>query len=63
MGKVHTSEIKLQEAITSYDEEVVRRGADEVEASKQSAYMMLDWNRVMDSPIMTRSLEKADLGS
>ncbi|MCJ1250307.1 hypothetical protein MMC30_007533 [Trapelia coarctata] len=56
--KVRDGESTLQVAISAYDNEVVRRGADEVIASRQNAYMMLDYSQVMDSPIMTRSLEK-----
>ena len=58
MKKARDGETELKEAISAYDKEVVRRGADEVVASRKSAYMMLDWNQVMDSPIMIRSLER-----
>ena len=60
--KVRDGEITLREAIAAYDKEAVRRGADEVQASRQSAYMMLDHSQIMDSPIMTRSLEKGIVG-
>jgi len=55
---VRDGEAKLSEAISGYDAEVVRRGEDEVIASKASCYQMLDWKQVMDSPIMKRGLEK-----
>ena len=58
---MQSGETELQEAITSYDKEVVPRGADEVIASQQNAMMMLDWNKIMKSPIMTRSLDKGIL--
>merc|ERR1711964_836541 len=48
-------------AITAYSEEVVRRGADEVLISKQNAIMMLNWDQLMESPMMKRSLQKSDL--
>jgi hypothetical protein len=53
----------LKDAITTYSEEVVKRGADEVLISKQNALMMLDWDKLVDSPIMKRSLQKSDLMS
>lgn len=51
----------LRDAITTYSEEVVRRGADEVLISKQNAIMMLNWDQLMESPMMKRSLQKSDL--
>ncbi len=53
----------MKDAITTYSEEVVKRGADEVLISKQNALMMLDWDKLVDSPIMKRSLQKSDLMS
>jgi hypothetical protein len=53
----------LKDAVTAYSEEVVRRGADEVLISKQNTLMFLNWDQLMDSPVMTRSLQKSDLGS
>ena len=60
---MQSGDTKLQEAITAYDEEVVPRGADEVIATRQTAFMILDWNNVMNAPIMTRSLDKGILKS
>ncbi|KAI9857757.1 MAG: hypothetical protein M1824_004713 [Vezdaea acicularis] len=56
--KVHKGESSLAEVIGEYDEELVPRGAEEVISSKQNALMLHDWNRLMDSPLMTRSLER-----
>jgi hypothetical protein len=56
-------ESSLKDAITAYSEEVVRRGADEVLISKQNAIMMLNWDQLMESPMMKRSLQKSDLSS
>jgi hypothetical protein len=50
----------LQDAISAYSEEVVRRGADEVISSKQNSFMLLNWDQLMDSPILTRSLQKSE---
>ena len=61
MKKVVAGESSLKDAITAYSEEVVRRGADEVLISKQTAIMMLNWDQLMESPMMKRSLQKSDL--
>jgi hypothetical protein len=58
---VVAGESSLKDAITTYSEEVVRRGADEVLTSKQNAIMMLNWDQLMESPMMKRSLQKSDL--
>ncbi|KAH8587040.1 monooxygenase [Bisporella sp. PMI_857] len=59
--KVVAGASSLKDAITTYSEEVVRRGADEVLISKQNAIMMLNWDQLMGSPMMKRSLQKSDL--
>ena len=61
MQKAVTGASSLKDAITTYSEEVVRRGADEVLISKQNAIMMLNWDQLMESPMMKRSLQKSDL--
>ncbi|KAE9368194.1 monooxygenase [Stipitochalara longipes BDJ] len=60
MHKVVAGTAILKDAISAYSEEVVRRGADEVLISKQNALMMLDWDQLMESPIMKQSLQKSD---
>jgi hypothetical protein len=61
--KVFDGTSSLKDAVTNYSEEVIKRGADEVLISKQNALMMLDWDKLVDSPIMKRSLQKSDLKS
>jgi hypothetical protein len=63
MKNVFDGGASLKDTITTYSEEVVRRGADEVLTSKQNALMMLHWDQLTNSPLMTRSLQKSDLGS
>lgn len=63
MQKVATGASSLKDAIVAYSAEVVRRGADEVLISTQNAHMMLNWDQLMESPIMKRSLAKSDLGN
>ena len=61
--KVVAGTSSLKDAIATYSEEVVRRGADEVVSSKQNALMMLNWDQLMESPIMKNSLQKSNLTS
>ena len=62
--KVRDGKATLKEAISSYDEEMVPRGKDEVLVSRQNAFMMLDWNQLKNSPLMMRSTAPANaLGS
>lgn len=50
--------LTLEGLIKDYDEEVVKRGADEVVTSKVNAEMMLSWDLIMQSPIMKGGLGK-----
>ncbi|MCJ1311570.1 hypothetical protein MMC25_005243 [Agyrium rufum] len=61
LRKVITGDEKLSEAISEYDTEIRKRGGDEVVASKQSAYMMLDWNTLMEAPLMKSGIDREDL--
>jgi hypothetical protein len=63
MQKVVAGTSSLKDAITTYSAEVVIRGADEVLISKQNAIMMLNWDQLMESPMMKRSLQKSDLSN
>ena len=60
---VRDGKTTLKEAISSYDEETVKRGKDEVIVSRQNAFMMLDWSQLKNSPMMTRSLDPATIGA
>jgi len=53
----------LKGAISEYSEEVVRRGSTEVVISKDTALAFWDWDRLMSSPLMKKSLERSDLKS
>ncbi|MCJ1477622.1 hypothetical protein MMC13_006295 [Lambiella insularis] len=55
---VRDGKTSLKDAISAYDEEVVPRGKDEVLVSRQSAFMLLEWSQMENSPIMQRSLER-----
>ena len=58
LEKVQKGEAGLEEAIKAYDDEVVKRGAEEVVTSKQSGLMLLNWDQFMNSPIMKAGLNR-----
>ncbi|KAJ4989714.1 hypothetical protein SVAN01_04744 [Stagonosporopsis vannaccii] len=43
----------LKEAITSYDENILKRGANEVQISKAQSFFTHDWPNFINSPVMT----------
>ena len=45
-------------AIAAYGEEVVKRGAAEVQLSVKNALMVHDWKMVMESPAMKVGIKK-----
>ena len=58
LQKVQKGEACLEEAISAYDDEVVKRGAEEVVTSKQSGLMLLNWDQFMNSPVMKAGLKR-----
>lgn len=58
--KVVDGKSSLQEAMSAYSEEVVKRGADEVILSKQNTMMLFNWDQLMNSPLITKSLHKVE---
>ena len=48
-------------SIEEYTQEVVRRGADEVIGSRKQAFMLTDWDKLMESPMMKHGLSRGDL--
>ena len=51
----------LKDAITEYSDEVVKRGATEVLISKEQCLSFFDWDKLMASTIMTRSMQRTDI--
>lgn len=51
--EVSTGKMKLADAIDQYNEEVIRRGAAEVEMSKKQSLMIHEWEQFIVSPVMT----------
>ncbi|KAL8731725.1 MAG: hypothetical protein Q9181_004193 [Wetmoreana brouardii] len=55
---IHSNVKDAKEAITAYDEELVKRGADEVNMSVKNALMVHQWDLVMQSPAMKEGIKK-----
>ncbi|KAI9809365.1 MAG: hypothetical protein M1827_006877 [Pycnora praestabilis] len=60
MKRVEASEVSLPEAVTEYDDELVKRGSEEVKSSHDNALMLHDWNQVMESPLMKKALVQGE---
>ncbi|KAI9720895.1 MAG: hypothetical protein M1812_002734 [Candelaria pacifica] len=58
MTKIHKGEASLEEAVTTYNNELVPRTADEVSSSKSNAFMMMTWDQVKESPMFKGGLQK-----
>jgi hypothetical protein len=51
MKRIKNNEINAVTAIEEYNAQVVNRGTEEVELSRDNAYMIHDWDRVRESPL------------
>ena len=51
LTEVHDAK-QLAAAMATYDAEMITRGKAEVESSTENAYMLFDWVRLMESPMM-----------
>ena len=60
MQAVTSSSSSLKEAITAYSDEVIKRGGEEVLISRQNTLSLLNWDQLMESPIMKSSLRRID---
>ena len=60
LKKVHNAELTLKEAISEYDTEMVKRGGDEVQAALVNAQMLHDWDSLMRSDLMIKSVERGN---
>ena len=50
-------ELKQNEAIAKYEEEMKERAGEEVKMSVMNTAMLHDWEKVMASPVMTKGLK------
>ncbi|MCJ1302892.1 hypothetical protein MMC08_005697 [Hypocenomyce scalaris] len=51
------------EAISEYNAELVKRGADEVETSRRNALLVHDYEKFMDSPVLKQGYKKSQTAS
>lgn len=50
---MHDGSATLTEAITAYDESILKRGANEVQISKSQSFYTHDWPNFINSPVIT----------
>ncbi|OSS53927.1 hypothetical protein B5807_01314 [Epicoccum nigrum] len=53
LKSVHDGSATLKEAITAYDESILKRGANEVQISKSQSFYTHDWPNFINSPVIT----------
>jgi 2-polyprenyl-6-methoxyphenol hydroxylase-like FAD-dependent oxidoreductase len=58
LKKVASGELSQEKAISEYEEEVIKRGADEVAASKQTADYLLGYHKIMESALMKQGMAR-----
>jgi hypothetical protein len=51
MKRIEDNEVSAVAAIEEFNAQVVNRGAEEVELSRDNTYMVHDWDRVRESPL------------
>ncbi|KAF2668608.1 putative monooxygenase [Microthyrium microscopicum] len=61
MKSVKDGQVTLEAGITTYDAEVVKRGADEVQTSVRSAILVHDYRKLMDAPVMKQGYIRTKL--
>lgn len=49
--RIRANETTFKQGISAYDEEVVRRGCEEVKCSLENGLMLHDWEKVKESPV------------
>jgi 2-polyprenyl-6-methoxyphenol hydroxylase-like FAD-dependent oxidoreductase len=60
LNKANKGEFTLKDAIDEYDAEMIKRGGDEVQAALVNAQMLHDWNSLMQSDLMSKSVSRGN---
>lgn len=55
LNKAQKGELSLNDAVSEYDTEMIKRGGDEVQAALVNTKMVHDWNFLLQSPLMSKS--------
>jgi len=58
LAKAQKRELSLNDAVSEYDAEMVKRGAKEVQDSLVNTHMLHDWNSFSQSPLMSKSVAR-----
>jgi hypothetical protein len=56
--KIHKGQGRKGELISTYTEELIKRGAEEVTLSVKTALTVYDWALFMESPLMKHGVTK-----
>lgn len=62
MRSVHNGEKSLQEAITTYEEEMRPRAGQEVQITLKQAHAAHNWESLMQSPMFKLGANKPEVG-
>lgn len=57
---VRDGKMGLEEAVESYSKEMVERGSEEVRSALSNSKMIHDWDRLMESHLMTKGLARSN---
>jgi 2-polyprenyl-6-methoxyphenol hydroxylase-like FAD-dependent oxidoreductase len=56
--KIQADRTEMPELIASYNSEMIKRCGDEVKSSVKNAYLVHDWEKLMESPLMKVGIKK-----
>jgi 2-polyprenyl-6-methoxyphenol hydroxylase-like FAD-dependent oxidoreductase len=59
LDKAQKGETSLNDAISEYDTEMIKRGGDEVQEALVNTKMIHDWNSLLQSPLMNKATARA----
>jgi 2-polyprenyl-6-methoxyphenol hydroxylase-like FAD-dependent oxidoreductase len=58
LNKAQKGELSLNDAVSKYDTEMIKRGGDEVQAALVNTKMVHDWNSLLQSPLVGKSASR-----
>jgi 2-polyprenyl-6-methoxyphenol hydroxylase-like FAD-dependent oxidoreductase len=58
LNKAQKGELSLNDAVSEYDTEMIKRGGDEVQKALVNTKMVHDWNSLLQSPLMSKSVAR-----
>jgi hypothetical protein len=61
MQKVVDGSSSLKDAIAIYSDEVFKRSAEEFRVPRENALALMNWDRLMDAPMVKKGLMRTDI--